>query len=493
MTKASPKSAENPSPNGLFNSIQTYKNLKATKLAKFVIGNIQAASKMKPMHRLSYRSHTRPFQSIGLAFLLLGALGWSLVHAHGVLQYPLRVSLMKDKVLVQVRVSARQVMYTDNLKAPKDGPPSDDQLSRAAKGHVPYLLDHLQVRFDDKAVKGNGEFVKLMGSTATENDVEKIQAQFKVEYPFDPAHPPVTVGIYQDMLREYPYAPGEAWNITFIVEIRNQDDESVLNTLLPMDIPFVFKPGYGEKKVEAAPQATPQVVEEPSTVKKVDEPKADPPKERPQIINGLSELEPEKKHTQANSLFFPYLKEGMLHILTGYDHLLFVGALILAAATFWELFKVVLAFTLAHSLTLFLASMGWVQLPGWFVEPVISLSIVFVAAENFFFPSHRSGKIRLIVAFCFGLIHGMGYAGGLIDALQDLPSISFGTSLVAFSIGVELGHQVVILPVFGLLLLLRKSIKPLYFERGLQVGTLAISAGGVYFLVIALHQFIFRG
>ena len=80
----------------------------------------------------------------------------------------------------------------------------------------------------------------------------------------------------------------------------------------------------------------------------------------------------------------------------------------------------------------------------------------------------------------------MGFAGGLIDALKELPGLSFGTALCAFSVGVELGHQIVILPFFGILYVLRRSIEAQKFERGVQTGTLVISAGGFYFLAIAL-------
>jgi hydrogenase/urease accessory protein HupE len=331
-----------------------------------------------------------------------------------------------------------------------------------------------------------------------EPDIEKIQAQYTIEYPIDPKAPPKEIGIYQDMLREYAYEPGKPWSVTFVVEIRDLHGEPVLNTLLPLDTPFVFQTNYEEfKKAEAAKNAlppphappTPPVAETKPVVPEV-KPEAPPaePAPKPVTLEDLSS----KKHAPSTGLFGQYLKEGVKHIITGYDHLLFVGALILAASTFWELFKVVLAFTLAHSLTLFLASMGWVHLPDWFVEPVIALSIVFVAAENFFFPSHRSGKVRIIVAFGFGLIHGLGYAGGLIDALSEMPSVSFVGSLLAFSIGVELGHQIVILPVFGLLYVLRKKMKEQHFERGLQAGTLLVSAGGVYFLVLSIQEFVFH-
>ena len=79
-----------------------------------------------------------------------------------------------------------------------------------------------------------------------------------------------------------------------------------------------------------------------------------------------------------------------------------------------------------------------------------------------------------------------------MDALKEMPGASLGAALGSFSLGVELGHQAVILPLFGLLYVFRRKLKPESYERGLQAGTLAISAGGVYFLVIAISTFILR-
>jgi hypothetical protein len=128
------------------------------------------------------------------------------------------------------------------------------------------------------------------------------------------------------------------------------------------------------------------------------------------------------------SLFKAFFYQGVYHILTGYDHLLFISALVLAATTFWDLIKVVTAFTIAHTITLSLAAFNLVSLPQRVVEPLISASIVFVALQNVFWPSRAKGWSRLGAAFFFGLFHGLGFAGGLLEVMREM---QIGTMLLA--------------------------------------------------------------
>ena len=136
-----------------------------------------------------------------------------------------------------------------------------------------------------------------------------------------------------------------------------------------------------------------------------------------------------------------YLKLGVEHILTGIDHLLFVLALIIITQGGWKLVKTVTAFTVSHSITLTLATLGYVHIPQRPVEAAIALSIVFVAAEIL---RGRQGHVGItarapwVVALLFGLMHGLGFASGLKDA--GLPDGHIPTALLFFSIGVEAGH-----------------------------------------------------
>jgi len=152
-----------------------------------------------------------------------------------------------------------------------------------------------------------------------------------------------------------------------------------------------------------------------------------------------------------------YLKLGVEHILSGVDHLTFVLALIILTRGGWKLVKTVTAFTLSHSVTLTAATLGFVHVPQRPVEAVIALSIVFVAAE---IVKVRRGIKSItasapwMVAFSFGLIHGLGFAGGLSDA--GLPALHIPTALLFFSLGVESGHFLFIGVLLSLIALARR-------------------------------------
>jgi hypothetical protein len=136
-----------------------------------------------------------------------------------------------------------------------------------------------------------------------------------------------------------------------------------------------------------------------------------------------------------------YVVEGICHILFGFDHLLFVLGLLLIVKDGWMLVKTVTAFTLAHSITLGVATLGLVHVPRKPIEAAIALSIVFVAAE---IAHGLQGRLGLtvrwpwVVAFTFGLLHGFGFAGALAEI--GLPQKDIPLALLTFNVGVELGQ-----------------------------------------------------
>lgn len=137
-----------------------------------------------------------------------------------------------------------------------------------------------------------------------------------------------------------------------------------------------------------------------------------------------------------------YFKEGFTHIIPlGFDHILFVLSLFFLNPQLKVVIWQATAFTLAHSITLGLAMFGFISPPSHIIEPIIALSIMFVALENMISEKLRPSRILLI--FGFGLIHGMGFAGALTEL--GLPQNKFLFSLITFNLGVELGQITIII------------------------------------------------
>jgi hydrogenase/urease accessory protein HupE len=184
-----------------------------------------------------------------------------------------------------------------------------------------------------------------------------------------------------------------------------------------------------------------------------------------------------------------YSKLGVEHILTGIDHLLFVFALLLITKGGWKIVKTVSAFSLSHCLTLAAATLGWVHVPQKPVEAIIALSIVFVALEAV--QAHR-GQVGLaqrapwIVAFSFGLLHGLGFAGALSEI--GLPPGHIPTALLFFSAGVEAGHLLFVGAVLSAAALLRRVRLSLpnwmRFFPGYSIGVVAM-----FWLIERVSQF----
>lgn len=145
-----------------------------------------------------------------------------------------------------------------------------------------------------------------------------------------------------------------------------------------------------------------------------------------------------------------YLKLGIRHIVPdGLDHILFVVGLCLLSTKFKSILWQATAFTVAHTITLALSMKNIIVAPPAIVEPIIALSIMFVAIENILFSELKPW--RVIIVFLFGLIHGLGFASSLNEI--GLPRNKFLTSILSFNVGVELGQIMVIAAVFALLVL----------------------------------------
>ena len=174
-----------------------------------------------------------------------------------------------------------------------------------------------------------------------------------------------------------------------------------------------------------------------------------------------------------------YLKMGFQHIIpSGADHILFVMGLCLLSTNVKTILWQATAFTIAHSVTLALSMKNIVMAPSAVVEPVIALSILFVAIENLLLSELKSWRIVLV--FIFGLIHGMGFASSLNEI--GLPPGKFFTSILSFNAGVELGQVTIILAMFGLLIIPLRN-KSWYRQRVVYTLSSLIALVALYWTV----------
>jgi hydrogenase/urease accessory protein HupE len=172
----------------------------------------------------------------------------------------------------------------------------------------------------------------------------------------------------------------------------------------------------------------------------------------------------------------PLFRLGVFHILTGYDHLIFLFALILVGGRLRSLIFVVTAFTSAHSITLGLAALGIWSPSTLFVEPAIALSIAYVGVENWFV---KNADRRWLITFPFGLVHGFGFAGALQQI--SLPTRQIPFALAAFNGGVEAGQIGVLLLVLPTLMYLRR--RQWFGDQGVKGLSASIAVAGAWLFI----------
>lgn len=183
-------------------------------------------------------------------------------------------------------------------------------------------------------------------------------------------------------------------------------------------------------------------------------------------------------HQAAAFSFSEFVKLGIEHIFTGYDHLLFLFALLIVGGSLKEAAKIITSFTLAHSLTLAVATLGWVNLPSTIVEPLIAASIVYVGIENLV--RHRYEK-RWLLTWCFGLIHGFGFASVLRELGIGANGRGVAMPLFSFNLGVEIGQIAIAALVLPLIWHLHKS--PVFVKRYVPVFSVLVALAGAFWLI----------
>jgi len=177
--------------------------------------------------------------------------------------------------------------------------------------------------------------------------------------------------------------------------------------------------------------------------------------------------------------FANFLSLGVKHILTGYDHLLFLLGLLIVARGFVSALTIITSFTIAHSITLAIATLHLVQIPSRIVEPLIAASIVFVGVENLL-----RGDIpnaRRMVPFGFGLIHGFGFASALREAGIGSGAGGIVLPLFSFNLGVELGQVMVAAVALPIIWKLREN--PIFVARWAPACSAAVALLGSFWLV----------
>jgi hypothetical protein len=173
--------------------------------------------------------------------------------------------------------------------------------------------------------------------------------------------------------------------------------------------------------------------------------------------------------------WFDFIKLGVEQIISGYDHLLFLVALLATAQGMWSVVRIVTAFTLAHSVTLSVATLGIVTIPDRVIEPVIAATIVWVALENLL--ASDPDRRRWTWSFGFGLVHGFGFASALGEF--GLKGSAIVRALVGFNVGVEIGQLLFVALFLPVLALLKRgwgaSLTP-------RIASLAVAIVGTYWL-----------
>jgi hypothetical protein len=387
--------------------------------------------------------------------------------AHPFLQNSWWVLVETNRLAMRVSATLRELAVVQHLDTNRA--PALDVLTGALEKHGDYLLQALQVQGDGQPLAGEVLDSQLVtdGAESSPTDaalyLDQAHAAFDLEFRFTTNGPPREITLGHATLQGQNYAPGVPWDVTYALLVKGADRQELAAGLVRMDLPFALA-----LPEVAAPGTNPA-------------PAVPPPSS------------PAKRRTEFGPVtgappFAAYLKLGLHHILSGWDHLLFLAALALAARRLVELFKLIGIFTVAHSLTITFSALNWVRLPPWLVEPVIAGSIVFVAAQNLFAPQAARAPSRLAVAFGFGLVHGLGFAGGLNESLGAVGGGGLALAILAFCLGVELGHLVVGLPFWSVIRAGRAELGEKFGELARRWGSGLIAVGGAYFLLAALKN-----
>ena len=283
-------------------------------------------------------------------------------------------------------------------------------------------------------------FVEQDGGDLSEENIFVLQGQYDISLDKNSSS-------YQ--IRSLEDAP---YDLVFTNQINGKPQRRV-NVLFPNEESFKFDLSF----IDGKPIAQNEVEQKPVSI---------------------AEKNSEERKEDARSTFYSFTRQGFVHVLPlGLDHILFVLGLFFLSRKWKPILYQVSVFTVAHTITLGLATLELISAPSHVVEPIIAASIAVVALENIFFPNYRHS--RLFIVFFFGLIHGLGFAGAL--SAFDLDPTSLVIGLLGFNVGVEFGQLAVITIVFFLTFWLKDETK--YRKIAVVPCSILIALMGIYWTI----------
>jgi hypothetical protein len=312
----------------------------------------------------------------------------------------------------------------------------------------------LQLRFGDNdwyLPEFEFDFVEQDGGDLSEENILVLQGQYDISLDNNS-------GFYQ--IRSQDEAP---YDLIFTNQINGKPQKRV-NVLFPneesfkFDLSFIDGKSIAQHEVEQKSGSTTEQVTQKS--------------------GSIAEKSAEERREDARSTFYSFTRQGFVHVLPlGLDHILFVLGLFFLSRKWRPILYQVSVFTVAHTITLGLATLELISAPGHVVEPIIAASIAVVAIENILFPNYRHS--RLFIVFFFGLIHGLGFAGAL--SAFDLDPTSLVIGLLGFNVGVEFGQLAVIAIVFVLTFWLKDEAT--YRKLAVVPCSILIACMGIYWTI----------
>lgn len=398
---------------------------------------------------------------------LLWVLGWMLlsttppVAAHPFLQDSWWVVVEDRRILCRVTATLREITIARGLGAGSETPRLTELLEWIPT-YGATLGQSISIVADGKPLPITvlDSRLEAEGAEGPEPDspffLDQTHAVFDLEC--EVPGPLRELEFCQQTLKGSSYAPGTPWDVTYSLLIRDSKGRELGAGIVRADFPY-----HLVLAAEPAPAVAPG---------------PDSPAPVP----------PPRTHGTGMPPLPDYLRLGIHHILHGYDHLLLLAALVLAMPPLRGLLAILLAFTLAHSITITLAALQWVWVPSSIVEPLIAGSIVVVALMNLLERQPDHDPRRIWIAFGFGLVHGLGFAGGLGEVLGTTSGWHVTLAIGAFCLGVEIGHVCLGVPAWGLLRAGRSRWGPGVATTIRSAGSFVVAVGGSFYLIAALRQ-----